>query len=65
MRKANEVIGFASALAIVLGVLCSLSAGAFAEDFGSMTAPVKNTPQCMQVYLNGKTTSACFNLSDE
>lgn len=52
---------------IVMGmlILSSMSVKAIADDQTTAVTAADNSPQCMTVQLDGKTTKACFNLSDE
>jgi hypothetical protein len=46
-------------------ILSSLSVGAFADEANTANTAADNAPQCQQVQLDGKTTTACFGLSDD
>jgi len=46
-------------------ILGSLSVSAFAEEQTPTVSATDNTPQCMTVQMDGKATTACFNMSDE
>jgi hypothetical protein len=46
-------------------VLSSLSVKAMADDQAQTVTAADTSPQCMTIQLDGKATTACFNLSDD